>query len=119
MNARAGLALGVVVSLGSLGAGAPRGAVVDVPVATAARTDQAPAEAVPRDRARLRVGALALVVLGLIALVLVGMGMFMLIVRWSRRTQDLRRGPVHTDMEDLWVAAGKKDLPPPPEDDEN
>ena len=70
------------------------------------------------DRGRVRVGMFALVVLGIIAVVVISMGLFMLILRWTRRTRRLGREPVHTDMEDLWAAAGKKDLPPPAEEDE-
>ena len=70
-----------------------------------------------RGRRRVRAGAVVLVSLGVIALALAGLGLVMLTARWARRSDEGRRGPVHTEMEDLWSAAGKKDIPRPPGED--
>ena len=84
--------------------------------ATRATTEEG--EHSPRQRGGVRASVIFLVALGSIAAALVGLGLLMLVARWSGRLKRRRQAPVRTEMEDLWAAAGKRDLPPPVEDDE-
>lgn len=72
-----------------------------------------------RGQRRVRAGIMVLVGLGIAALAVVALGLFMVTSRWARRTGWRRRGSAQTEVEDLWAAAGKKDLPLPPEDEDD
>ena len=109
--------LTVVLALWCMGSTPPQSGAVSASEPTVASADASRPPDPSGVRKRAHAGALALIVLGLIAVVLVAMGLLMLVVRWSRRARRLRDEPVRTEMEDLWVAAGKKDLPPPSEED--
>ena len=113
-----GAGLSLVVATWCLGVAVASSLAAEEPEAEAARVTSEQSTRSPRERGGIRASVIFLVALGSIAAALMGLGLLMLVARWAGRLKRRRQDPVRTEMEDLWAAAGKRDLPPPVEDDE-